>query len=91
MAATERQGNNANPDRVRVSNTAANMISSLHPSSKSKASLTLAKIKSSVLDKSKAQRLTGVENAYVVRSGELRVVFKQEGDSVIITSVVTRK
>jgi hypothetical protein len=64
------------------------MISSLHPFSKSEANAALATIKSSVLDPAKVKKIVGVENAFVARAGDLRVVFKKEGDSVLITSVI---
>lgn len=88
MTTAERQGNGSSSRRVLVSNTAVNMISSLHPFSKSEANAALATIKSSVLDPAKVKKIVGVENAFVARAGDLRVVFKKEGDSVLITSVI---
>jgi hypothetical protein len=90
MAAAQRQENGSNHRRVLVSNTAANMISSLHPFNKTKASAALATIKASVLDPSKVRKIDGVDDAFVARAGDLRVVFKKEGDSVVITSVVAQ-
>lgn len=88
MATVQLQGNGSGSRRVLVSNTAVNMISSLHPFNKSKANAALATIKSSVLDPAQVKKIVGVENAFVARAGDLRVVFKEEGDSVVITSVI---
>jgi hypothetical protein len=90
MATARRKENGSSSRRVLVSNTAANMISSLHPFNRTKASAALATIKSSVLDPAKIKKIDGVDNAFVARAGDLRVVFKNEGDSVIITSVVAQ-
>ncbi len=90
MATAQRQENGSGSRRVLVSNTAANMISSLHPFDKSKADAVLARIKSSVLDSSKVKEIVGVDNAFVARAGDLRVVFRNEGNSVVITSVVAQ-
>ena len=90
MATAQRQENGSTGRRVLVSNTAANMISSLHPFNKTKADAALATIKSSVLDPAKIKKIVGVDNAFVARVGDLRVVFKNEGDSVVITSVIAQ-
>ncbi|MGC1301466.1 MAG: hypothetical protein WA840_03735 [Caulobacteraceae bacterium] len=90
MATAQRQELRRSGRRVLVSNTAANMISSLYPFNKTKANVALANIKSSVLDQTKVKKIVGVDNAFVARAGDLRVVFKNEGDSVIITSVITQ-
>jgi hypothetical protein len=88
MATAHRQDNGSSSRRVVVSNTAANLISSLYPSSKSKANAALATIKSSVLDPVKVRTIVGVDNAFVAQAGDLRVLFKKEGDAIVITSVV---
>lgn len=88
--ATARQQDKNSSRRVLVSNTAANMITSLHPFDKTRANAALATIKSSVLDPEKTRKIVGVDNAFVARVGDLRVLFKNEGDSVIITSVVAQ-
>jgi mRNA-degrading endonuclease RelE of RelBE toxin-antitoxin system len=90
MAKAKRQGNGVSGRQVLVSNTAVNMISSLHPYNQGKVNDTLATVKSSVLDRAKARKIAGVANAFVARAGDLRVVFKDEGDSVVITSVVAK-
>jgi hypothetical protein len=90
MATAQRHENGSGSRRVLVSNTAANMISSLHPFDKSKADAVLARVKSSVLDSSKVKEIVGVDNAFVARAGDLRVVFRNEGNSVVITSVVAQ-
>lgn len=88
MATAQRQENASVSGRVLVSNTAANMISSLHPFDRSKVKAALSKIKSSVLDPAKVKKINGVDNAFVARAGNLRVIFKMEGDSFVITSVL---
>ena len=88
MATAQRQEDGLSSRRVLFSNTAANMISSLHPTNKSKASAALATIKSSVVDPANVKKIVGVDNAFVARAGDLRVFFKEEGDSVVILSVV---
>lgn len=90
MATALRHGNGSNSRRVLVSNTAANMISSLHPFDKAEAEAALATIKSSVLDATKVTKIVGVDNAFVAPAGDLRVLFENEGDSIVITSVVAR-
>lgn len=55
MATAQRLENGSSRRRVPVSNTAANMISSLYPFSKSKASAALASIKSSVINQTKVK------------------------------------
>ena len=90
MATAQRQAEGSGGRPVLVSNTAANMISSLYPFNKTKADATLATIRSSVLDQTKVKKIVGVENAFVARAGSLRVVFRTEGDSVFITSVVKK-
>ncbi|MDP4026193.1 hypothetical protein Q8W71_26560 [Methylobacterium sp. NEAU 140] len=88
MATAQRRTTGSSTRRVLVSNAVANMVSSLHPSSKTEAAAALAAIKASVLDPARAERIVGVDNAFVARAGDLRVVFKSEGDSVVITSIV---
>jgi hypothetical protein len=90
MATAQRADEDPRPQRVLVSNTAANMISSLYPFDKIKADATLARVKSSVLDSAKVRKIVGVDNAFVARAGDLSVLFKNEGDSVIITSVLAQ-
>ena len=85
---SQRQENASVDGRVLVSNTAANMISSLHPLDKAKAKAALSKVRSSVLDPAEVERINGVNNAFVARAGKLRVIFKREGDGVVITSVL---
>jgi mRNA-degrading endonuclease RelE of RelBE toxin-antitoxin system len=76
--------------RVLVSNSAANMISSLHPFDESEAKAVLETVKSSVLDASTVKKIAGVDDTFVARVGQLRVIFKQQGDAVVITSVVAQ-
>ncbi|TGD96308.1 hypothetical protein [Methylobacterium nonmethylotrophicum] len=76
--------------RVLVSNSAADMISLLHPSDETAASATAAAIKASVLDPAKVNKLVGVDNAFVARAGELQVFFKIEGDTIVITSILAQ-
>ena len=90
MATAQQYESDSSSPRVFVSNTAANMISSLHPFNKRKANAALETIKSSVLDSAKVKKIIGVDNAFVARAGALRVVFKREGNSVVISSVVRR-
>lgn len=90
MATTRRQENDPISGRVFVSNTAANMISSLHPFDRTKARAALSEIKSSVVDPTKVMKINGVDNAFVARAGDLRVIFEMKGDSVVITSVLAR-
>jgi hypothetical protein len=90
MAGAQGQENGSIGRRVLVSNTAANMISSLHPFDKNKAKTALANVKSSVLDPAKVKKIAGVDNAFVARAGNLQVVFKKEGNSVVITSIIAR-
>ncbi|MGI4940289.1 MAG: hypothetical protein ACRYHQ_06955 [Janthinobacterium lividum] len=91
MAIAQRQENASDSGSVLVSNTAANMISSLHPFDSSKAKAALSKIKSSVLDPTKVRKINGVDNAFVARAGNLRVIFKMEGKSLVVTSVLARE
>ena len=88
MATAQRQANGSSSRRVLVSNTAANMVSSLHPFDKAEADAVLATITSSVLDPAKVKAIAGVDNAFVARAGKLRVTFRMEGDSAVITSVL---
>ncbi len=90
MVTAQRQENRPDTPRVVVSNTAANMISSLHPDNTSKANAAREKVKLSVLDQTKAKKIIGVDNAFVVRADDLRVIFKKEGDSVVITSIISQ-
>jgi len=57
---------------------------------KSDAGYLLPKIESSVLDPANVNQIVGVDNAFVAHAGNLRVVFEKEGESVVITSVITR-
>ena len=88
MVAVQRRGKSLDDTQVSISNTAVNMISSLHPTDKSKVARTVKTVTSSVRDEKKVARIIGVENAYVARAGNLRVVFKKSGDKVVIESVV---
>ncbi|GFZ98652.1 hypothetical protein GCM10010923_03570 [Blastomonas marina] len=90
MDKAKRQEKGSSSRRVLVSSTAANMISSLHPSNKGKAKDTLASVRLSVLDRAKVKKIAGIENAFVARAGNLRVVFRDEGDSFVITSVIAK-
>ena len=90
MTTAHQKDNSPTSRRVLVSNTATNMLSSLYPLSKPQVNAALARIKSSVLDPTKIKRIIGVDNAFVARDGDLRVVFQNDGDSVVITSVVAR-
>jgi hypothetical protein len=62
MGAAQRQDNSLSSRRVLLSNTAANMISSLHPANKSKVSDALATIKSSVIDPANVKKIVGVDS-----------------------------
>ena len=77
-------------DHVLVTNAAANMVTSLHPYDRSKAKAALTMIKSSVLDPARVKRIIGVDNAFVARAGRLQVVFRKEGGSFVITSVIAK-
>lgn len=90
MATAQRRAKGSGDRPVLVSNTAANMVSSLHPFDQTGADATMATIRSSVLDSTKVKSIAGLENAFVARAGDLRVVFRTEGDSVLITSVVKK-
>ncbi|SFL55528.1 hypothetical protein [Methylobacterium pseudosasicola] len=90
MATARRQEMGSGSPCVRVSNRAANMIASLHPFDKAKADAALATIKASVLDAAKVRKIVGVDNAFVAPAGDLRVLFENEGDAIVITSVVAR-
>lgn len=88
MTAAQRQGKGSDDTRVSISNTAVNMISSLYPTDKSKVARTVERVTSSVRNEKKVARIVGVENAYVAQAGDLRVVFKKDGDRVVIESIV---
>ncbi|SFV07429.1 hypothetical protein SAMN02799631_04558 [Methylobacterium sp. 174MFSha1.1] len=90
MATARRQDNAHDTPRVHISNTAANMVSSLHPFDKTGADATLMAIKASVLDPAKVKKIAGLDDAFVARAGDLRVLFKTEGDSLVITSVIAQ-
>ena len=90
MASAQRRENGSSSRRVLVSNTAANMILSLHPFNKTKANAALATIESSVLDPAMVKKIVGVDSAFAAPTGDLRVVFTNKGDSVLITSVVAQ-
>ncbi len=90
MATARRQDDAPGRPRVLVSNTAANMIASLHPFDQTEADATLMTIKASVLDPAKVKKIAGLDNAFVARAGDLRVLFKTEDDSVVITSVIAQ-
>lgn len=68
MATAQRQANGSSSRRVLVSNTAANMVSSLHPFDKAEADAVLATNTSSVLDPAKVEAIAGVDNAFVARA-----------------------
>lgn len=88
MIVAHRQENGSDVPRVLVSNAAANMISSLYPFDEAGARVELEKITSSVRDPARVRKIAGLDNAFVARSGRLRVIFKREGEAFIITSVV---
>lgn len=90
MATARRRESGEGGRRVLVSSTAANMIASLHPFNRAEADAALETVTSSVLDPARVERIVGVENAYVARVEDLRVLFRNEGDSIVITSVVTK-
>jgi len=90
MATPQRQDSISGSRRVLVSNAAANMIASLHPFDEVEADATLETIRASVLDPAKVRKITGLDNAFVARAGDLRVVFRHEGDTIVITSVVAQ-
>ena len=73
--------------RVSISNTASNMLSSLHPTSKTKANAAFAAIKSDMADPTKVKKLAGFDDTYVARGHGIRVVFKKDGDKSVITSI----
>ena len=88
MATSRRQEDAPVGGRGLVGNTAANMISSLHPLDKGKVKAALPKVRSSVLDPAKVRKIDGVNNAFVARAGDPRVIFRREGDEFVITSVL---
>jgi hypothetical protein len=90
MARAQRKEDGSASRSVLVSNTAVNMISSLHPSNQARAKATLKTIMSSVLNPEKVTKIVGVDNAFVASAGDLRVVFKKDGDFFVITSVVAK-
>ena len=90
MPTVQRHGDSSGSPQVLISNTAINMILSLHHADKERVNKTIQQLTFTVRDQSKAEPLKGLENVYVARSGDLRVIFKREGASVVIKSVVKR-
>jgi mRNA-degrading endonuclease RelE of RelBE toxin-antitoxin system len=90
MPTAQRDGDSVGSPEVLISNTAINMISSLHHADNERVEKTIQQLTFMVKDQSKAEPLKGLENAYVVRSGDLRVIFKREGARLVIESVVKR-
>ncbi len=83
QARTKGQGGSV----VLISNTAANMLSSLHPHSRNKAQAAIENIKSDIDDPTKVKKLIGYDNVFVAYGHGMRVVFTREGDSSVVTSV----
>lgn len=73
--------------RVLVSNTAATMLSTLFPRNPARVKAAIAQIQADMEDPSKVRRIVGHDGVFVSRGHGLRVVFKQDGDAAVITSV----
>lgn len=80
---------NQGMSKVEFSNTAINMISSLHGSDQPALERTITTIKKDLNDSTRVKKLKGYPNVYVARGDGLRIVFRKAGDSAIVTSVAT--
>ena len=74
------------PD-VEVSNTAFNIISSMHRNDQARIQRTVDTVKSDVRDLSRATPLNGYSDVFVTRGHGLRMIFRKLGDKAIVTTV----
>lgn len=63
------------------------MISSLVGASATKAKAAIKTIEADIKDPTKVRKLDGYDNVFVARGHGMRVVFKTEGESSVITAV----
>jgi mRNA-degrading endonuclease RelE of RelBE toxin-antitoxin system len=73
--------------RVSVSNTAANMLSSLSSGNSSKVAATIENITADIGDPNKVKKLQGFDNIFVARGHGVKVVYKDDDDVLTIISV----
>ena len=73
--------------RVSVSNTAANMLSSLSNGNSRKVKETIENITADIGDPNNVRKLQDYDNVFVARSHGMKVIYKRDGDVVTIISV----
>jgi hypothetical protein len=72
---------------VEFSNTASNMISTMHGGNRDGVEGTIARVIADVKDTSKAKPLKNYPNVFVVHGRGLRVIFKKDGGKFYVTTV----
>ncbi|MBV8687770.1 MAG: hypothetical protein JOZ90_03865 [Alphaproteobacteria bacterium] len=71
---------------VEISNTAINMISTMHHGDRARVEDTIARVIADV-NGSNVQRLRNYPDVFVARGGGLRVIFKKGGGKSYVTTV----
>jgi len=72
---------------VEISNTAINMISSMHAGDRRQVEETIARVIADVNDSSKVKQLGDYSDVYVARGRGLRVIFKRGAGKSYVTTV----
>jgi hypothetical protein len=72
---------------VEISNTAINMISSMHDGDQVRVRETLAAVEADVRDPSRVRRLPDYPDVFVARGRGLRVIFRTSGGKAFVTTV----
>lgn len=76
---------------VEISNTAFNIISSMHHNDQARIQSTLEAVKADVRDFSRAKPLQGYSDVFVARGHGLRMIFRKLGDKAIVTTVAAER
>lgn len=72
---------------VEISNTAINMISTMHGGDRARVAETIARVIADVNDTNSAQRLKDYPDVFVARGRGLRVIFKKGAGKSYVTTV----
>lgn len=89
MATIRTKTNPSTRPAMAISNTAANMLTSLYGRSRSKVNEAIAAIEADIGNPEKVKKVAGYDNVFVARSRGMRILFTREDGRSVVTSVAT--
>ncbi|MGU3536276.1 hypothetical protein [Methylobacterium sp. A54F] len=72
---------------VAISNTAANMLTSLYGRSRSRVNAAVAAIEADIEDPAKVKKVAGYDDVFVARGHGMRILFTRKDGQSVVTSV----